>query len=162
MLVDTFVKFAMVITLPAMVAAKSLMISFAVNSRDTTSPTLAKVVEALFEYIRIGLITGPLRSISTLVPGGFVVVTTWVPTFPAKSTKSILKVTVPEGSLEIIALECASHKVLPPMVFEAFSVTVSAATPKMVILDVLVVMSSLALIAKVMVFPSFAFCESGP
>ena len=68
------------------------------------SPGLAKVVEALLEYILTGEITGAVRSIST-DELSVVMVTAWVGAFPSKSVYVILNVTVPEGFDGTIALD---------------------------------------------------------
>ena len=69
----------------------------------------------------------------------------------------MLKVTVPEGSVERTALDWASHKIDSPIVFEAFNVTEEALAPNIVTLEVLSTISSEAIISKNIVFPSFAF-----
>ena len=58
---------------------------------------MAKVVDALSEYMLTGEITGAILSISTLELF-VVVVTACVGAFPNKSVKVIVNETVPDGS----------------------------------------------------------------
>ena len=118
------------------------------------SPTLAIVVDALLEYMKIGLAVAEVLSISTLVAS--VVDITWVAAFPAISLKSILNVTVPEGSLAVTALDCADH----PMRSVATPVVASIGTvlPSMVISEVVMSIFSLAVNSSSTVLPLLAFC----
>ena len=112
------------------------------------------MVEALLEYIKIGLAVTDVRSMTTVFP--VVVETTCVPTFPAMSIKSILKLTVPEGSLGTTALDWADQ----PIRFVTTPVVASMDTglPKMVMSEVVICMFSLAVISSSMVLPSLANC----
>ena len=83
------------LALEAIPIRESIIISSTENFKNTRSPTLARVLSVLLEYISTGLITGAVRSISTFEPA--VTATTCVPRFPATSAKSIEKVTTPEG-----------------------------------------------------------------
>ena len=112
------------------------------------------MVEALFEYMKIGLAVADVRSITTVLP--VVVETICVPAFPAMSLKSILKVTVPDGSLGTTALDWADQpvrSVAAPVVARMGTVL-----PRMVMSEVVICMFSLAVISNSMVFPSLANC----
>ena len=80
--------------------------------------------------------------------------TTWVPTFPASSTKSTAKVMTPAGSLDSTALDSNLQSIDAPGGFVVSNVAVTALLPIIVTLEDWVVIFSLPVMRRMAISPS--------